>query len=141
MDKKTERNKKHDMRVQILTEELCKGMNQASIYNKYKDKWSVSRTTICDMCQEAYDLLKIGDEAHMNELRQLNIKRLEDVYMKAMKQKDNSAAIKAIDVMNKATGLYVTKIDLGGSTNFKFSFMEDNTDNQNTDNQNTDNNE
>lgn len=139
MDKKTERNKKHDMRVQILTEELCKGMNQASIYNKYKDKWSVSRTTICMMCQEAYDLLKIGDEAHMNELRQLNVKRLEDVYMKAVKQKDNSAAIKAIDVMNKATGLYITKIDLGGSTNFKFNFMED--DKDNTDNQNTDNNE
>ena len=39
-----------------------------------------------------------------------------------MKQKDNSAAIKAIDVINKATGLYVTKI---GSTNFKF--MEDDT--------------
>ena len=78
----------------------------------------------------------------MNELRQLNVKRLEDVYVKAMKQKDNTAAIKAIDVMNKATGLYVTKIDLGGSTNFKFSFMEDNTDNtDNTDNQTTDNNE
>ena len=135
MDKKAERNKIHDSRIWMIIGDICAGSNNLSLYKKYKDAWNISRTGMTVLINEAYEMMKIGDEEYMEELRQINIKRLEDLYTSALASDDKASALKAMDLINKTAGLYTTKVELGGNTSFKYVFAdEDVSDNQTEEN-------
>lgn len=135
MDKKAERNKVHDARIWMIIGDICAGLNNLSLYKKYKDAWNISRTGMTVLINEAYEMMKIGDEEYMEELRQINIKRLEDLYTDALASNDKASALKAMDLINKTAGLYTTKVELGGNTSFKYVFAdEEDSDNQTEEN-------
>ena len=135
MDKKAERTKIHDARIWMIIGDICAGLNNLSLYKKYKDAWNISRTSMTDLINEAYEMMKIGDEEYMEELRQINIKRLEDLYTDALASNDKASALKAMDLINKTAGLYTTKVELGGNTSFKYVFAdEEDSDNQTEEN-------
>ena len=135
MDKKAERNKIHDARIWMIIGDICAGLNNLSLYKKYKDAWNISRTGMTNLINEAYEMMKIGDEEYMEELRQINIKRLEDLYTDALASNDKASALKAMDLINKTAGLYTTKVELGGNTSFKYVFAdEEDNDNQTEEN-------
>ena len=131
MDKKAERNKIHDARIWMIIGDICAGLNNLSLYKKYKDAWNISRTGMTNLINEAYEMMKIGDEEYMEELRQINIKRLEDLYTDALASNDKASALKAMDLINKTAGLYTTKVELGGNTSFKYVFADDETEEEN----------
>lgn len=135
MDKKEERTKIHDARIWMIIGDICAGLNNLSLYKKYKDAWNISRTGMTNLINEAYEMMKIGDEEYMEELRQINIKRLEDLYTDALAANDKASALKAMDLINKTAGLYTTKVELGGNTSFKYVFAdEEDSDNQTEEN-------
>ena len=135
MDKKAERSKIHDARIWMIIGDICAGLNNLSLYKKYKDAWNISRTGMTNLINEAYEMMKIGDEEYMEELRQINIKRLEDLYTDALASNDKASALKAMDLINKTAGLYTTKVELGGNTVFRYVFgNEDVSDNQTEEN-------
>ena len=125
MDKKAERSKIHDARIWMIIGDICAGLNNLSLYKKYKDAWNISRTGMTVLINEAYEMMKIGDEEYMEELRQINIKRLEDLYTDALASNDKASALKAMDLINKTAGLYTTKVELGGQTVFQYTFAND----------------
>ena len=125
MDKKAERTKIHDSRIWMIIGDICAGSNNLSLYKKYKDSWNISRTTMTDLINEAYEMMKIGDEEYLENLRQINIKRLEDLYTDALANNDKNSALKAMDLINKTAGLYTTKVELGGNTSFKYVFADE----------------
>ena len=138
MDKKAERSKVHDARIWVIIGDICAGLNNLSLYKKYKDDWKISRTAMTNLINEAYEMMKIGDEEYMEELRQINIKRLEELYTDALASNDKASALKAMDLINKTAGLYTTKVELGGNTTFKYTFANDD---EESEEQNTENNE
>ena len=75
MDKKAERTKVRDARIWMIIGDICAGLNNLSLYKKYKDAWNISRTGMTVLINDAYEMMKIGDEEYMEELRQINIKR------------------------------------------------------------------
>ena len=125
MDKKAERNKVHDARIWMIINDICAGLNNLSLYKKYKDDWNISRTAMTNLINEAYELMKIGDEEYLENLRQINIKRLEELYTDALASNDKASALKAMDLINKTAGLYTTKVELGGNTTFKYVFADE----------------
>ena len=125
MDKKAERNKVHDARIWMIINDICAGLNNLSLYKKYKDDWNISRTAMTNLINEAYEMMKIGDEKYMEELRQINIKRLEELYSDALASNDKASALKAMDLINKTAGLYTTKVELGGNTTFRYVFADE----------------
>lgn len=125
MDKKAERNKVREFRLWIIIGDICAGLNNLSLYKKYKDDWKISRTGMTNLINEAYEMMKIGDEEYMEELRQINIKRLEDLYTDALASDDKASALKAMDLINKTAGLYTTKVELGGNTVFQYTFADE----------------
>ena len=131
MDKKAERNKIHDARIWMIIGDICAGLNNLSLYKKYKDAWNISRTGMTVLINEAYEMMKIGDEEYLENLRQINIKRLEDLYTDALASNDKASALKAMDLINKTAGLYTTKVELGGNTSFKYVFADDETEEEN----------
>ena len=135
MDKKAERNKIHDARIWMIIGDICVGLNNLSLYKKYKDAWNISRTGMTNLINEAYEMMKIGDEEYLENLRQINIKRLEDLYTDALASNDKASALKAMDLINKTAGLYTTKVELGGNTSFKYVFADEaDSDNQTEEN-------
>lgn len=129
MDKKLERKRTKEARLWCIINDICKGFNNLSLTRKYKDEWKVSQTTMTNLITEAYERMKIGDEEYLNELRQINIKRLEEIANTALVKNDTSSALKAIDLVNKTAGnIYSTKIELGGNTTFKYEFLGDTND-------------
>lgn len=137
MNKKAERTKVHDARLWMIIGDICAGLNNLSLYKKYKDDWKISRTGMTNLINEAYEMMKIGDEEYMEELRQINIKRLEDLYTDALASNDKASALKAMDLINKTSGLYTTKVELGGNTKFRYVFADEEV----SDNQTEENNE
>ena len=125
MDKKAERTKIHDARIWMIIGDICAGLNNLSLYKKYKDDWKISRTGMTNLINEAYEMMKIGDEEYLENLRQINIKRLEDLYTDALASNDKANALKAMDLINKTAGLYTTKVELGGNTSFKYVFADE----------------
>ena len=125
MNKKEERTKIHDARIWMIIGDICAGLNNLSLYKKYKDDWKISRTAMTNLINEAYEMMKIGDEKYMEELRQINIKRLEDLYTDALASNDKASALKAMDLINKTAGLYTTKVELGGNTRFSYVFADE----------------
>ena len=125
MDKKAERTKIHDARIWMIIGDICAGLNNLSLYKKYKDSWNISRTGMTNLINEAYEMMKIGDEEYLENLRQINIKRLEDLYTDALASNDKANALKAMDLINKTAGLYTTKVELGGNTSFKYVFADE----------------
>ena len=125
MDKKAERTKIHDSRIWMIIGDICTGLNNLSLYKKYKDAWNISRTGMTNLINEAYEMMKIGDEEYLENLRQINIKRLEDLYTDALATNDKASALKAMDLINKTAGLYTTKVELGGNTRFQYTFAND----------------
>ena len=123
MDKKLESKRTKEARLWMIINDICKGFNNLSLTRKYKDDWKISQTTMMNLITEAYERMKIGDEEYLNELRQINIKRLEDIATTALNKGDTNSALKAIDLVNKTAGnIYSTKIELGGNTTFKYVF-------------------
>ena len=125
MDKKAERTKVHDARIWMIIGDICAGLNNLSLYKKYKDAWNISRTSMTVLINEAYEMMKIGDEEYLENLRQINIKRLEDLYTDALASNDKASALKAMDLINKTAGLYTTKVELGGNTAFRYVFADE----------------
>ena len=141
MDKKLESKRTKEARLWMIINDICKGFNNLSLTRKYKDEWKVSQTTMTNLITEAYERMKIGDEEYLNELRQINIKRLEEIANTALEQGDTSSALKAIDLVNKTAGnIYSTKIELGGNTAFRYVFADDEEDTE-TNKEETDNDE
>ena len=137
MNKKAERTKIHDSRIWMIIGDICAGLNNLSLYKKYKDAWNISRTGMTNLINEAYEMMKIGDEEYLENLRQINIKRLEDLYTDALASNDKASALKAMDLINKTAGLYTTKVELGGNTSFKYIFADE----EDSNNQTEENNE
>ena len=135
MDKKLESKRTKEARLWCIINDICKGFNNLSLTRKYKDEWKVSQTTMTNLITEAYERMKIGDEEYLENLRQINIKRLEDLYTDALASNDKASALKAMDLINKTAGLYTTKVELGGNTSFKYVFAdEEDSDNQTEEN-------
>ena len=137
MDKKLESKRTKEARIWMIINDICVGFNNLSLTRKYKDEWKVSQTTMTNLITESYERMKIGDEQYLNELRQINIKRLEDIATTALDQGDTGSALKAIDLVNKTAGnIYSTKIELGGNTTFKYEFLGDTNDEEETETNN-----
>ena len=140
MDKKLEGKRTKEARIWMIINDICVGFNNLSLTRKYKDDWKISQTTMTNLITEAYERMKIGDEDYLNELRQINIKRLEEIATTALEQGDTNSALKAIDLVNKTAGnIYSTKIELGGNTSFKYVFGNEEVNNEeNTETDNDD---
>jgi hypothetical protein len=127
MEKRT--NKTKEARLWMIINDICKGQNNMTIIKKYTEEWKIGRTNVQNLITEAYEFMKLGDTEYSNELRQINIKRLEEIYADSLDRGDSMTALKALDLVNKTSGLYTTKVELGGNTVFQYEFArEDNND-------------
>lgn len=91
-------------RAYMIAEEIAKGATYRELAGKFSAEWNVSPQYIKSIVTEAIQLFQ-DDEIYKN-IKQINNDRLNDIYKEARQAGDLKSAIKAVDTLNKANGVY-----------------------------------
>ena len=109
-----------ELRLRYIADDIVKGLSKKKIAEKYSELWDLSFHTVYSLYREA--LVTLTDEEGLEKMRDANTERLLSLYNKAIEEGDSKTALKALDLLNKTNSIYVTKVNLGTETEFKFNF-------------------
>lgn len=101
---KFEKNMSLNARAYLIANAVAEGMTYRQIVSKYMNEWGVSYAYMHSIITESMNLFK-SEELYKN-IRDINNERLTDIYKRASEKEDLDVAIKAIDKLNKANGVY-----------------------------------
>ena len=104
---KFEKNITLQSRAFMIANEIAKGVSYRQIVAKYMNEWGVSYNYMHSIITESINLFK-SDETY-KAIKDINNERLTNIYEEARKTGDLDVAIKAIDKLNKANGVYDEK--------------------------------
>lgn len=91
-------------RAYLIADAIASGMKYRQIVSKYMNEWGVSYNYMHSIITESINLFN-GEEVY-RKMKDINNERLTDIYQKAINKEDLDVAIKAIDKLNKANGVY-----------------------------------
>ena len=94
-------------RAFLIANEISKGVTYRQIVSKYMNEWGVSYNYMHSIITESLNMFA-GDEVY-RKMKDINNERLTDIYQEARNQGDLASAIKAVDKLNKANGVYDDK--------------------------------
>lgn len=101
---KFQKNITINARAYLIADSIAQGMTYRQIISKYMKEWGVSYSYMHSIITESLNLFK-SEELYKN-IRDINNERLTDIYQEARAKYDLDTAIKAIDKLNKANGVY-----------------------------------
>lgn len=102
-----EKNITIQSRAFLIADEIAKGVPYRQIVSKYMNDWGVSYNYMHSIITESINMFN-GDEMY-RKMKDINNERLTDIYQQARNNGDLDVAIKAIDKLNKANGVYDDK--------------------------------
>ena len=91
-------------RVYLIADAIAKGDTFRDIAKKYGEEWQVSPNYIRSIVTEAIALFQ--DKEYYDKIKDINNERLNNLYKQALDEHDLKSAIKAIDTLNRANGVY-----------------------------------
>lgn len=121
-----------EARIELIIEELSQGWNSNKICKEHQASWCMSRNQCMDLIRQAIAVMAEEDSEYIDNLKIINVKRLEELYVDCMGVSDVKNALRAIDLINKTASVYTQKIGLSGDTQlqFTFDFAEEKDDNK-----------
>lgn len=93
-------------RQMIILQAMQNGYPKSEIVNRCSTLWGVSEKSINHYISGAYVLMEEDDES-IKHIRNLNKRRITDIYQRCVDNGDFKNAIKALETLNKTTGVYV----------------------------------
>lgn len=104
---KFEKNITLQSRAFLIANEIAAGVPYRQIVSKYMKEWGVSYNYMHSIITESINMFN-GDEIY-RKMKDINNERLTDIYQEARTKGDLDVAIKAVDKLNKANGVYDDK--------------------------------
>lgn len=101
---KFEKNITLNARAMLIADSVANGLSYRQIVAKYMSEWGVSYNYMHSIITESLNLFK-SEELYKN-IRDINNERLTSIYQTAMQNGELDTAIKAVDKLNKANGVY-----------------------------------
>lgn len=118
-----------EARIKIIAEEILKGLSRSKITEKYTKLWDVKFQAIDSYINDAYKLIRENAKGELDHIREINTGRLLDIYNSAEKSGDTNAMFRAIEIINRMSGMYVDKQKVEVTVkDFEFGFADDRTD-------------
>ncbi len=113
-------------RLAEIIKRIRKGWSRAKLIEWIKEQWEVADSTASLYVKDAYEILAENADEVIEKSRAIQIERLEDLLVDAIKDKDRNNSLKALDMLNKIYSLYIEKkeVKLDNST-LKFSFGDE----------------
>lgn len=96
-------NIRQEKRIQIISDLLISGHSKRQIVDQLTNEWKCSRKTVETLIKETLVYLHEENQIDREQLRTLNLCRLDDIFGDAQTIKDKLATI---DMINKTSQLY-----------------------------------
>ena len=94
---------RQEKRLQIIADLLISGHSKRQIIDQLTEEWKCSRRTVETLIKETLVYLHEENQIDREQLRTLNLCRLDDIFGDAQTVKDKLATI---DMINKTSQLY-----------------------------------
>ena len=111
---------KAEVKTRLILEDIASGESYSDMLTKFSTMWGCTPQTVACYIRDAMDYLH-SDEAIQN-LKDLNIQRLDNLYRECAADGDVKNALKAIDLQNKTIGVYEEKVELKTDEPVEFIF-------------------
>lgn len=96
-------NIRQEKRIQIIADLLISGHSKRQIIDQLTEEWKCSRRTVETLIKETLVYLHEENQLDREQLRTLNLCRLDDIFGSAQTVKEKLATI---DMINKTSQLY-----------------------------------
>ena len=96
-------NIRQEKRIQIISDLLISGHSKRQIVDQLTNEWKCSRRTVETLIKETLVYLHEENQIDREQLRTLNLCRLDDIFGDAQTVKEKLATI---DMINKTSQLY-----------------------------------
>ena len=96
-------NIRQEKRIQIIADLLISGHSKRQIVDQLTEEWKCSRRTVETLIKETLVYLHEENQIDREQLRTLNLCRLDDIFGDAQTVKEKLATI---DMINKTSQLY-----------------------------------
>ena len=96
-------NIRQEKRIQIISDLLISGHSKRQIVDQLTEEWKCSRKTVETLIKETLVYLHEENQIDREQLRTLNLCRLDDIFGDAQTVKEKLATI---DMINKTSQLY-----------------------------------
>ena len=96
-------NIRQEKRIQIISDLLISGHSKRQIIDQLTEEWKCSRRTVETLIKETLVYLHEENQLDREQLRTLNLCRLDDIFGSAQTVKEKLATI---DMINKTSQLY-----------------------------------
>ena len=96
-------NIRQEKRIQIISDLLISGHSKRQIVDQLTEEWKCSRRTVETLIKETLVYLHEENQLDREQLRTLNLCRLDDIFGSAQTVKEKLATI---DMINKTSQLY-----------------------------------
>ena len=96
-------NIRQEKRIQIISDLLISGHSKRQIIDQLTEEWQCSRRTVETLIKETLVYLHEENQLDREQLRTLNLCRLDDIFGDAQTVKEKLATI---DMINKTSQLY-----------------------------------
>ncbi len=114
--KKTKNKAEVQNRIYQVSKDLINLENTEDIKRKYSELWDCSTTNVNWYIKKAYELIEESTQRNVDKLITRQTQTLQKIANEAMTQGDRANAIKAVDIINKLSNLYVEKQEVTVTT-------------------------
>lgn len=109
-------NIRQEKRIQIIADLLISGHSKRQIIDQLIEEWKCSRKTVETLIKETLVYLHEENQLDREQLRTLNLCRLDDIFGSAQTIKEKLATI---DMINKTSQLYDNTLNVKMDDNIK----------------------
>ncbi len=109
-------NIRQEKRIQIIADLLISGHSKRQIVDQLTEEWRCSRKTVETLIKETLVYLHEENQLDREQLRTLNLCRLDDIFGSAQTVKEKLATI---DMINKTSQLYDNTLNVKMDDNIK----------------------
>lgn len=100
---------KQEARIQRVADMLISGYSKRQVIDILSEEWQCNKTTISTIVKETIVYLHQENEIDREQLRSLNLARLDNIFGEAKSIKDK---LKTIDLINKTGCLYDNNVNV-----------------------------
>ena len=113
-------------RIAEVIKLITKGWSRTSIIDYLQGLWDIKRATASEYVKMAYEVLGEASDEVVENSRNIQLERLEDLLKAALESGDKASSLKALDMINRLHGLYIEKKEVKLDTQkLRFSFGDE----------------
>lgn len=120
-----ERNQRK-FRIAEIIKLITKGWSRTTIMDHIQELWDIKKSTASEYLKMAYEVLGEASDEVVENSRNIQLERLEDLLKAALESGDKASSLKALDMINRLHGLYIEKKEVKLDTQkLRFSFGDE----------------